>query len=146
MSHDELITYNRNGNNFIFDIADADEAEKYEKAINRMGEAEKAMPKDGSVSAIYRAQCKCLRTFFDDVLGASAGVKICGEKDNVTICYDAYIDFLKFVSAQRDHILDTRNAMRDLSPKRPSNGQPIPIQRNNPPASKNHQQKNNHRH
>lgn len=139
MSHDELITFNYNGNTFSFDIADADEADKYEAAIKKMGETEKSLPKDGSLAVIYRAQCKYLKTFFDDTLGPGAGVKVCGEKDNITVCYQAYIDFLKFIANQRDNILDTRNALRDLSPKKPAPAQSI--QRVNPPASKNHQQK-----
>ena len=143
MSHDELITFNYNGHSFIYDIADADEAERYEAAIKRMGDTEKALPKDGSLSVIYRAQCKYLKTFFDDVLGAGAGVKVCGEKDNITTCYNAYMDFLRFVSKQRDNILDTRNALRDLSPKRPTPVQTV--QHINPPAPKPHQQKKNRR-
>ena len=139
MSHDELITFNYNGHSFVFDIADADEAERYEAAIKKMGEAEKALPKDGSVAAIYRAQCGYLKTFFDDLLGAGAGVKICGEKDNVTICTNAYIDFLRFCAAQRDNILDARNALRDLAPRRSAPVQVIP--NNNPPAPKPHSQK-----
>lgn len=139
MSHDELITFNYNGHSFVYDIADADEAERYEAAIKKMGETEKALPKDGSIAVIYRAQCKYLKTFFDDVLGSGAGEKICGEKDNITICYNAYMDFLRFISAQRDNILDTRNALKDLSPRKPV--QPQPVQSFNPPAAKPHQQK-----
>lgn len=138
MSHDELITFNCNGHSFVYDIADADEAERYENAIKKMGETEKALPKDGSLSVIYRAQCKYLKDFFDDVLGAGAGVKVCGEKDNITTCYNAYMDFLRFVSQQRDNILDTRNALRDLAPKKPVQIQTV--QHNAPPAPKPHQQ------
>lgn len=142
MSHDELITFTYNGHSFTYDIGDADDAERYEAAIKKMGDTEKSLPKDGSISVIYRAQCKYLKTFFDDVLGAGAGQKVCGEKDNVTICYTAYMDFLRFIAAQRDNILDTRNALHDLAPRKTA--QPQIVQRNNPPAPKPHQQKNRH--
>ena len=139
MSHDELITFNYNGHSFVYDIADADEAERYEAAIKKMGETEKALTKEVSIAVIYRAQCKYLKTFFDDVLGAGAGEKICGERDNITTCYNAYMDFLRFVSVQRDNILDTRNALKDLSPRKTV--QPQPVQSFNAPAAKPHQQK-----
>jgi len=142
MSHDELITFNYNGHSFVYDIADADEAEKYEAAIKKMGETEKSLPKDGTISVIYRAQCKYLKDFFDDILGAGAGEKVCGTKDNITTCYNAYIDFLRFIAAQRDSILDTRNALRDLSPRKTA--QPQPVQKFNPPAPKPNQQKKRH--
>lgn len=142
MSHEELITFNYNGHSFTYDIADADEAEKYEKAINKMGETEKSLPKDGSVALIYRAQCKYLKTFFDDIFGEGAGNKVCGVKDNVTYCYNAYIAFLKFVSAQRDDILNARNNLNDVSPRKPAQVQTIP--RSNPTAPRNHQQKRRH--
>lgn len=143
MSHDELITFNYNGHSFVYDIADADEAEKYEAAIKKMGETEKSLPKDGSLSVIYRSQCRYLKDFFDDILGAGSGEKICGDKDNIATCYNAYMDFLRFVATQRDNILDTRNALRDLAPRRSA---PVTaIQNGAPPAPKPHPHKKRRR-
>lgn len=141
MSHEELIKFDYNGHCYTFDIADADEAEKYENAIKEMEKTEKALPKDGTLSAITRAQCRYLKDFFDAVLGHGAGNNLCGEKDNISHCIEAYKAFLAFVARQRDAIFDTRNTLNDIAPKK-SNVQSFP--RSNPPAPKNHQQKKHH--
>lgn len=110
MSQKENI-FEYNGYTFEYDIADADDSEKYEKAIEIMGEEEKALPKTGKLSEIYRAQCGMIKHFFDNVLEEGAGAKICGEKDNVTNCYTAYTTFLDFVAAQRDRVLSVKNTI-----------------------------------
>jgi hypothetical protein len=50
-----------------------------------------------------------IKDFFDEILGTDAGKNICGEKDNVRNCYDAYYDFLDFVKAQSFGIQNAHN-------------------------------------
>lgn len=115
MSQNKDNIFEYNGYTFEYDLADADDSEKYENAIEIMTAEEKAIPKDGKLSAIYRAQCGLIKHFFDNVLGEGAGNKICGEKDNVSDCYTAYTAFLDFVSAQRDRVLSVKNTISKYS-------------------------------
>lgn len=98
-----------NGCVYEFDLADADVSEKYEYAIEVMGNEEKAIPKAGKLSEIYRAQCGLIKNFFDNVLEKGAGDKLCGDKNNVNACYNAYFAFLDFVTAQRDNVLSIKS-------------------------------------
>ena len=115
MSQKNITIFEYNGYTFEFDIADADCSEKYEHAIQVMDEEEKKAPKDGLLSAIYRAQCGMIKRFFDNVLEEGAGVKICGEKDHISNCYTAYSAFLDFVSGQRDSVLSAKNSISKYS-------------------------------
>lgn len=98
-----------------FDIADADNSDRFEQAVNRMAEDEKMLPKTGKLSVIYRAQCKLIKDFFNGCIEPGAGDKICTKADNVRICYDAYDEFLKFVSAQKTSIMSYKDVFSKYS-------------------------------
>lgn len=89
-----------NGAEYPFNVRNADDAEKYENAIKLLEEEEKTSDKTGSMSAIIRTQCKLFKNFFNRVLEDGAGNAICGEKDDLDVCQDAYLRFLAFVKAQ----------------------------------------------
>lgn len=93
-----------NGAKYEFDVRDADSAALFEDAIEQMRVEEKNQPKVGKISDIIRYQCNFLKTFFDRCLGEGAGVAICGEKDKVNVCYEAYEAFLNHVASQRDYL------------------------------------------
>lgn len=93
--------WNYNGNEFEFDMTDADIVERYENVFEEMGEKEKALPKTGKHSEIMRAHYNWFIETFDKLFGEGNGKKICGEKCSLSNCYDAYEDFLSFVAAQR---------------------------------------------
>ena len=63
MSQNIETKFKYNGAEYDFDVRDADDAEKFEAAINAMKEAEKEVPKTGKTSEIIRAQCKMLKDF-----------------------------------------------------------------------------------
>ena len=98
-----------------FDISDADAAERFETAVKRMEEEEKQLPKTGKLSTIYRAQCRLIKDFFDNCVGSGAGDEICTKADNVRICYDAYDQFLKFVSDQKAGIMSYKDVFSKYS-------------------------------
>lgn len=104
-----------NGHSYEFDLRDADDAAKYEAAIDKMGEVEKTLPKIGKTSEILRAQCKMLKTFFDETLGEGAGDALCTEKSNVAYCYAAYDAFLAFIRNQKDDVINTKNVFAKYS-------------------------------
>lgn len=115
MSQNKENIFEYNGYTFEYDLADADDSEKYENAIEIMGKEEKTIPKTGKLSEIYRAQCGMIKRFFDNCLEEGAGEKICGEKDNVSNCYNAYTVFLDFVASQRDRVLSVKNSLSKYS-------------------------------
>lgn len=110
---DTIFKYN--GKEYEFDISDADFAEKLESAADKMRAEESKIPKTGLASAIIKAQCKMIKTYFDNCLGKGAGVEICTDKNNLSICYDAYESFLKFVREQNNALLQAKNSIGNFS-------------------------------
>lgn len=115
MSQNIETKFKYNGAEYEFDVRDADDAEKFEAAINAMKEAEKEAPKTGKTSEIIRAQCKMLKDFFDGCLGEGAGVAICTDKSNISAHYAAYEHFLNYIKAQKDDILSAKNTFAKYS-------------------------------
>lgn len=115
MSQNIETKFKYNGAEYDFDVRDADDAEKFEAAINAMKEAEKEAPKTGKTSEIIRAQCKMLKDFFDGCLGEGAGVAICTDKSNISAHYAAYEHFLNYIKAQKDDILSAKNTFAKYS-------------------------------
>lgn len=108
-------TFAYNGAEFEFDIRDADDSERYDTAMNTLKEEEKSIPKDGKVSDAIRSHCVILRHFFDACLEEGAGVKICGEKYNIALHYDAYDAFLSFAKVQSDDVVRAKNVFSKYS-------------------------------
>lgn len=115
MSQDIQTSFKYNGAEFPFDMRDADDAEKYETAIAKLAEDEKNLDKTGKGSDLIRGQCIMLKTFFDKCLEEGAGVAVCGEKNNISVCYDAYDKFLEYCSLQKDDILRAKNTFGKYS-------------------------------
>lgn len=119
MSQEVITLFRYNGAEYEFDARDADEVKRMEAAVDQMGAEERDIPKDGRASDMYRAQCDMLKRFFDRILGEGAGVALCTEKNNIAVHYDAYEQFLAFVSAQKDDVVKARQTFRELA-TRPS--------------------------
>ena len=115
MSLEIPTVFDYNGKQFEFDFRDADNAERYEDAIKKMESEEKELEKEGSASVIIRGQCAFLKRFFDRVLGDGAGKAICGERDNLMCCYNAYDAFLSFVREQSKSMLEYKNSFGKYS-------------------------------
>lgn len=94
---------------YDFDIHDADNAEKLEKAMAALQADEDASPKDGSPSKLLRYQCGMLRKVFDTCFVEGAGKAVCGEKDNFLACIEAYREFLTFISRQKEQMTEYTN-------------------------------------
>lgn len=109
MSQNVETIFKYNGNEYEFDIRDAEFSERMENAIEELRQEEKKLPKTGSSSTIIKAHCKMIKSFFDCCLGEGAGEGICTERNNVSICYKAYDDFLCFVRVQKEDIINSKN-------------------------------------
>lgn len=108
-----------NGCVLELDLQDAETAERYEIAFDKMTEEEKLMPKDGKPSEQIRAYHKLFVNLYDNLFGNGTGIKILGEKANTRICNETYEDFLAFVAEQKNATLEMQNNMIDrYSPNR----------------------------
>lgn len=90
------------GYSFELDITDADTAERYEAATEKL---RTDIPATGVVGmsfpAYIRAYCKAHRAFYDTVFGEPVSEKIfAGIPDNIRKYNAIYAKFLAFVSAQ----------------------------------------------
>lgn len=115
MSQEIITEFKRNGAVYDFDVRDADDAEKFENAVEKMRDEEKSIQKDGKASDIIRKQCKMIKRFFDNCLGEGAGIALCTDKSNISDHYDAYESFLLMVRSQKDDLLSAKNTFAKYS-------------------------------
>lgn len=115
MSQEVNTLFQYNGVEYEVDVRDADTSEKFEEAVEKMKTEEAAMPKTGKTSELIRAHCKLIKDFFDRVLGDGAGNAVCSEKNNISLCYGAYEEFLEVVRSQKDDIVRARNTFGKYS-------------------------------
>lgn len=98
-----------NGVSLELDLQDADTSERYERAFAEMKNNEDALPKDGKLSERIRAYCKLYRDVFDNLFGTGTSEKIfAGVPDNAEKYEDIYFNFLNFVSAQQQEIVQRK--------------------------------------
>lgn len=121
MSQERETLFKYNGVEYEFDVSDADDAEKIEKAYKLMTEEEKNIPKTGKSSDMIRRQCKLIKNFLDRTLGTGAGNNLCGEKSNIHKCYSAYEEFLGFVNRQKGEIIAHGNKFKSYSNRNKNN-------------------------
>lgn len=112
MSQPEII-WKINDYEFELDLYDADTADRYEQAFEKMAVKEKALPKDGKLSEYTRAYCNMFKELYDDLFGKGAGEKILGDKANIRICNEIYLKFLDFVSEQKSVITEYKNNLNE---------------------------------
>lgn len=115
MSQTIMTTFCFNNAEYPFDVRDAEDAEKMETATENMQKAEKEAPKDGKTSAILKLHCTLIKNYFDDIFGKDAGVKICGERNNLNAHYEAYDAFLNLVRVQKDALVARGNSYKKYS-------------------------------
>lgn len=137
MSLATKFSYN-NSPEYAFDMRDADDAGKYEAAIEKMAAEEKNLPKTGKSSEIIRAYCQVIKNFFDRVLAPGAGDAICTERSNTGVCNEAYMAFLDYCRAQKDEIFSAGNAFRQFGNQAQHRANIQPMR---PPQSKPHNNK-----
>lgn len=111
VSSDDVTIWKYNGFEFSFDVGDADDAAHFEDCMKRFAEAEKAQPKNGSMTEMIIAYDKLFRNMFDDVFGEGAGDDILGEKRSMRNCDNAYESFLLFIDGQNSDFIRRRAAL-----------------------------------
>ena len=96
------------------DLLDLEVAEKVEKATKKVEEKEKNN-KATSLSEQIKQQCEIIFDFFNDIWGEGTDKKVFGDKTNIRICYEAYMEVLDNFSLQRE---DLTNMLSKYSNKR----------------------------
>lgn len=120
MSQELNTVFNHNGKDYHFDVRDAENMMRFEKAVEALENREKECPKTGKASEMLKFQADIIKEFFDNCLGAGAGTDICTEKSNVGICYSAYQDFIDLINQQKNCLLNAGNTFRTYAgQKRP---------------------------
>lgn len=79
-----------NGVELEYDAFDMDTVEKFTAAKQEVADQVTALADTKDIVKVGRAQCKAVKGFFDTVFGEGMGEKVCGEKDNLKACAEAY--------------------------------------------------------
>jgi hypothetical protein len=88
-----------------FDIFDADDADAYEEALQKVRE-EGSKKEDGeTMGDVIRRQCDAVFNFFDDLFDDDFHKQLFGEKTNLVECIEAFRDFVKAVEGQKSQLV-----------------------------------------
>lgn len=94
-----------NGVKLEFDVFDADVYEKYATAKQKLVED---LSKTGKGDpAMFRKQCNAVKEFFDYTFREGTGVAVCGEKDNLKVCINAFCEVAKEDERQAAELNET---------------------------------------
>lgn len=109
MSQDMTI-WEYNGVELQLDLADANDAERYDKSFRELEYNEKTFSHDLPNYQIIRNYCKLYSNLFDSLFGEGTYEKLSGGKtENINVAHDIYDSFLCFAREQTDKILDVKN-------------------------------------
>ena len=78
-----------------FDATDADTLKKYLDATKAVSARANANNAEKELPEQYRGLCKSVKTCFDDIFGAGAGEKICGNQNSLKICTNAFRELVE---------------------------------------------------
>lgn len=102
-----------NGYEFELDITDADDAARFEEAMQQLDAAEKSLKKDGTLSERIVAYDKMFRDLYDFLFGSGAGDDILGEKRSMTNCQNSYESLLDYINQQSVTMSERQAALVD---------------------------------
>lgn len=118
-----------NGEQYEFDLMDAETADRYDRALKALEEKEKHIRKSGKLSETIRSTCDMVYDFFDDIFGKGTSGKMIGKDYNLRTCSEAYFNsFIPFANKQVEEINAYYNRMK---PATVSKTQPVPIAQQN---------------
>lgn len=101
-----------NGVQYEFDLMDAETADRYDKALEKMGEKEKSIRKTGKLSETIMDTCDMIYGFFDDLFGDGASDKIFARNYNLRLCIEVcFNSFRPFANKQLEELNAYNNRM-----------------------------------
>ena len=108
-----------------FDLFDADNAEVYEAAVEKVQKGLAETTEGTTLSVVIRHQCGLIFQFFDDVVGDGFHKELFGDKTNLMTCLDAFGAFVAAVNEQKAELdmrvnqyMPNRAARRAVHPKK----------------------------
>ena len=107
-----------NGHEKEFDIADVECNKKFEGAVKALQDECNNIPKTGLASDMMKSQIDIIKRFFDKLFGNGSGKELCGEKDNLNSCYDAYEALLSFIGEQKNRLVNRKLVTNIAQPNR----------------------------
>lgn len=93
---------NMNGYEFEFDLFDFETAQKYEGALSKTVERLDECKELNLLSESIKMQCDTVRDCIDDIFGKGQGIRVCGEKYNLTNHLNAFESLVKEALRQRE--------------------------------------------
>ena len=93
-----------NGVAFDFDIADADDAERYDKAMNYVVDMIGKYDDGASAADVIRHQCRTVMDAIDTALGTGAAKQLFGDRVNIRTCMGLFNEFVQAVGKQRESL------------------------------------------
>ena len=108
-----------NGEQFEFDLMDAETADRYDQALKKMEENEKRIKQSGKLSETIRNTCDMVYEFFDDVFGEEISNRIIEKNYNLRACSEVYFgSFIPFANKQVEEINAYYNRMKPAASSR----------------------------
>ena len=92
---------NINGVDLDLDVLDADTTERVDAAMDEVLRSAAEIPADRSEADKIRLLCGVIRRCFDAVFGTGTAERALGQKNNLGVCTDAFIELSRAVRAQR---------------------------------------------
>lgn len=99
-----------NGVELDFDMMDVDFYERYMENAGKLDEVMGSeLPEEDredyrKIVKLFRERCAAMREFLDQLFEPGTGSKVCGEKDNIEVCLDAYIAMCRGVEQDTGRI------------------------------------------
>lgn len=117
-----------NGEQFEFDLMDAETADRYDRALEKMEENEKRIKQSGKLSETIRSTCDMVYEFFDDIFGKEISSRIIEKNYNMRDCSEVFFrSFIPFANKQVEEINAYYGRMK---PAASSRQRPVPAQQN----------------
>lgn len=90
-----------NGYEYEFDLFDLETAEKCDKAFADIYVALEEIAENEKLPVSIQLQCDAIRNCIDEIFGEGEGIRVCGEKYNLTKHLDAYESLVDDAIRQR---------------------------------------------
>lgn len=92
---------NMNGYEFEFDLFDFETAQKYEAALDKTVKKLDEDKENERLSESIKMQCDTVRDCIDDIFGNGQGIRVCGERYNLTNHLNAFESLVEEALRQR---------------------------------------------
>lgn len=89
---------------FDFDVMRADDADRFQQAVNELQAVAAAVPKTSGLGDIIRANCAAIDSFLADLLGEDYDIRLNIDTNNLRQLKDLYYEFLDACTAAQNEI------------------------------------------